>query len=132
MRIQINHKSGKPTYLQIVEQVQTALASGTARPGDQLPSIRELAEQLGINRNTVAKAYSELEHLGVTSTRQGLGVFLAEGKPQLTAAARRELAREAINAAIVQARHLDISDEEFLKLAEASLKDFSRRRGEEK
>ena len=132
MRIQINHKSGKPTYLQIVEQVQTALASGTARPGDQLPSIRELAEQLGINRNTVAKAYSELEHLGVTSTRQGLGVFLAEGKPQLTVAARRELAREAINAAIVQARHLDISDEEFLKLAEASLKDFGRRRGEEK
>lgn len=132
MRIQINHKSGKSTYLQIVEQVQTALASGTARPGDQLPSIRELAEQLGINRNTVAKAYSELEHLGVTSTRQGLGVFLAEGKPQLTVAARKELAREAIIAAIVQARHLDISDEEFLKLAEASLKDFSRRRGEEK
>ena len=131
MRIEINHKSGKPTYLQIVEQVQTAVASGTAFAGDQLPSIRDLAEQLRINRNTVARAYTELEHLGVTATRQGLGVFIAEGGRQLTAAARKELAREAIDAAIVQARHLDISDTEFLRLVEESLESFSRRRGEE-
>jgi len=132
MRIEINHKSGKPTYLQIVEQVQTAVASGTAFAGDQLPSIRDLAEQLRINRNTVARAYTELEHLGVTATRQGLGVFIAEGGQQLTASARKELAREAIDAAIVQARHLDISDADFLRLVEESIKSFSRRRGEEK
>ncbi len=132
MRIEINHKSGKPTYLQIVEQVQTAVASGTARAGDQLPSIRDLAEQLRVNRNTIARAYTELEHLGVTATRQGLGVFIAEQRTQLSAAARRELARQAIDAAIVQARHLDISDQEFLSLTEDSLKSFSRRRGEEK
>ena len=132
MRIEINHKSGKPTYLQIVEQVQTAVASGTARAGDQLPSIRDLAEQLRVNRNTIARAYTELEHLGVTATRQGLGVFIAEQRTQLSMAARRELAQQAIDAAIVQARHLDISDQEFLSLTEASLKSFSRRRGEEK
>ena len=132
MRIEINHKSGKPTYLQIVEQVQMALASGTAKAGDQLPSIRELAEKLRVNRNTVARAYTELEHLGVASTRQGLGVFLSEGKPQLTAAARRDMARDSIDAAIVQARHLDIGDEEFLRLVKSSLESFGRRRGEEK
>lgn len=132
MRIEINHKSGKPTYLQIVEQVQMAVASGLARPGDQLPSIRELAEQLRVNRNTIARAYTELEHLGVTDTRQGLGVFISERGNQLSAAARRDLAREAIDAAIVQARNLGLSDDDFLKLVESSLKTFSRRRGEEK
>lgn len=132
MRIEINYKSGKPAYLQIVEQVQIAAAAGTLRAGDQLPSIRELAEQLRINRNTVARAYSELEHLGVTATRHGLGVFIADSsRKQLSATARRDLARQAIDAAIVQARHLDISDEEFLRLAEAGLKSFNKRRGEE-
>jgi GntR family transcriptional regulator len=125
MRIEINYKSGQPAYLQVVDQVQTAVASGRLRPGDQLPSIRDLAEQLRINRNTVARAYTELEHLGVTATRQGLGVFIREGGAgQLSLAARRQQAREAINAAIVQARHLDISDDEFLKLAETCLKNF--------
>lgn len=132
MRIQINYKSGQPAYLQIVEQVQTATASGTVRAGDQLPSIRELAEQLRINRNTVARAYTELEHLGVTATRQGLGVFIAEAGTQLSADARAELALQAIDAAIVQARHLDIGDDEFLRLAKSALKSFSQRRGEEK
>ncbi len=131
MRIEINYKTGKPAYLQIVEQVQTAAASGLLRPGDQLPSIRDLAEQLRINRNTVARAYTELEHLGMTSTRQGLGVFISDAGNQLSIANRRQLARDAINAAIVQARHLDISDDEFLKLAEACLKNFDQRRGEE-
>lgn len=125
MRIQINYKSGKPAYLQIVEQVQAAVAGQTVRPGDQLPSIRELAEQLRINRNTVARAYTELEHLGVTATRQGLGVFIAETTSgRLTPSARAELAQEAIDAAIVQARHLGISDGEFLRLVETRLKSF--------
>lgn len=133
MRIEIDYKSGKPAYLQVVEQVQTAVAAGTIRAGDQLPSIRELAEQLRINRNTVSRAYTELEHRGVAMTRQGLGVFIAASPGgQLTLAARRERAGEAIDAAIVQARHLDISDEEFLRLAGERLKNFNRRRGETK
>lgn len=124
MRIEINYKSGTPAYLQIVEQVQTAVASGRLRAGDQLSSIRELAEQLRINRNTVARAYTELEHRGVTATRQGLGVFISDTGSRLSLATRRQQARDAINAAIVQARHLDISDDEFLRLAETCLKDF--------
>jgi GntR family transcriptional regulator len=132
--IRINFKSGKPAYLQIVEQVQAAVGGRTLRAGDQLPSIRELAEQLRINRNTVAKAYSELEHLGVTSTRQGLGVFIAEAGAgaRLTASARAAMAHESIDAAIIQARHLGLSDAEFLRLAEARLKKFPTGKGEDK
>lgn len=125
--MRINYKAGKPAYIQIVEQVRAAVAGETLRSGDQLPSIRELAEQLRINRNTVARAYTELEHLGVTSTRQGLGVFIAEpgAASQFTASAREAMAHETIDAAIVQARHLGLSDSDFLRLVEARLQKFT-------
>ena len=64
MLIQLNFKSGKPVYLQVVDQVKAAAASGALRAGEPLPSIRPLAEQLRVNRNTVAKAYAELEGPG--------------------------------------------------------------------
>lgn len=130
--IRINYKSGKPAYLQIVEQVQAAVAGRTLRAGDQLPSIRELAEQLRINRNTVAKAYGELEHRGVSSTRHGLGVFIAEvpGGAGLTASARSAMAAESIDAAIIQARHLGFDNAEFLRLVESRLEQFPSGKGE--
>ena len=68
MRFQLNFKSGKPVYLQVVDQVKSAAASGVVRPGEPLPSIRPLAEELRVNRNTVAKAYAELESQGVIET----------------------------------------------------------------
>ena len=71
MLIQLNFKSGKPVYLQVVDQVKAAAASGALRTGEPLPSIRPLAEQLRINRNTVAKAYTELEGQGVIETIAG-------------------------------------------------------------
>ena len=76
MYFELNFKSGKPAYLQIIEQVKYALATGALRSGDQLPPIRVLAERLRINRNTVAKAYGELQHEGVVEMEQGRGVFL--------------------------------------------------------
>ena len=78
MLIQVNFKSAKPVYLQVVDQVKAAAASGALRPGEPLPSIRPLAEQLRINRNTVAKAYTELEGQGVIETIAGRGCFLKE------------------------------------------------------
>ena len=65
MTFALNFKSGKPVYLQIVDQVKTAAAAGTVRAGEALPSIRPVAEQLRVNRNTIAKAYSELEKQGI-------------------------------------------------------------------
>ena len=65
MVLQINFKSGKPVYLQVVDQIKAAAASGTVQTGEPLPSIRPLAEELRVNRNTIAKAYGELESQGV-------------------------------------------------------------------
>ena len=75
MRFQLNYKSGKPVYLQMVDQVKAAAASGAVRDGDPLPSIRPLAEELRVNRNTVAKAYAELESQGVIQTTASAAEF---------------------------------------------------------
>ena len=81
---QIDFKSGKPVYLQLVDQIRYAAASGALRPGDPLPSIRPLAEELRVNRNTIAKAYTELESQGVIETIPGKGCFLKENNSPFT------------------------------------------------
>ena len=92
MFVQINFQSGVPVYLQIVEQVRSAAASGALRPGEPLPSIRPLAEQLRLNRNTIAKAYAELEHQGIIEAIAGKGCFLSHARsPLRTQEAKREL-----------------------------------------
>ncbi|MGO8813752.1 MAG: GntR family transcriptional regulator [Terriglobia bacterium] len=112
----ISFKSGTPIYLQIVEQVKAAAASGALRAGESLPSIRPLAEELRVNRNTVAKAYTELESLGVIETMPGRGCFLKENHSALRKGVRRELLTGEIDRAIVQAHHLQVPRDEFLEL----------------
>ncbi len=73
-----NTSSGIPIYLQLIEQVKHAIETGALRPGEQLPGIRKLAEDLVINVNTVAKAYRELEHDGTIELRQGFGAFVSK------------------------------------------------------
>jgi len=116
MLLQINFKSGLPIYLQLVEQIKTAAASGALRPGEALPSIRPLAEDLRVNRNTVAKAYSELESLGVIETLPGRGCFLKENHSALRKEVRRKLLIVEIDQAIVQAHHLQVPGDEFLEM----------------
>ena len=116
MVLQINFKSGMPIYLQIVDQIKAAAASGALQPGEALPSIRPLAEELRVNRNTVAKAYSELESQGVIGTLPGRGCFLKENHSALRKGVRRELLIEEIDRAIVQAYHLQVPRGEFLEL----------------
>src|SRR5688572_13975542 len=116
MYLQINFKSGMPVYLQVVDQIKAAAASGALKPGDPLPCIRPLAEELRVNRNTIAKAYSELESLGVIETQQGKGCFLTGNTSPLKKDIRRKMLIEEIDQAIVQAHHLQVSREEFLEL----------------
>src|SRR4026208_1240185 len=71
-----NPASGVPIYLHLMERVKHAVETGALRPGEQLPGIRPLAEELVINPNTVAKAYRELEHEGVIELRHGAGAFV--------------------------------------------------------
>ena len=116
MIIQLNFKSGKPVYLQIVDQVKAAAASGAIEAGEALPCIRPLAEELRVNRNTIAKAYSELENLGVIETQPGKGCFVKATQSRLKKDIRRKLLVEEIDQAIVQAHHLQIPSTEFIEL----------------
>ena len=116
MLLQISFKSGTPIYLQIVDQMKDAAASGALQPGEALPSIRPLAEELHVNRNTVAKAYSELESLGLIETLPGRGCFLKENHSALRKEVRRKLLIEEIDRVVVQAHHLQVARDEFLEL----------------
>jgi GntR family transcriptional regulator len=124
---QIDFKSGTPVYLQLVEQVRHAAASGGLRAGEPLPSIRPLAEELRVNRNTIAKAYAELENQGVIETIPGKGCFLKEVNSLLTKSARNDLLVQEIDRAVVAAHHLQIDDEELLTLVEKRLEVFKRK-----
>lgn len=121
MLFKINFKSGMPVYLQLVDQVKAAAASGALQPGEALPSIRPLAEELRLNRNTVAKAYSELESLGVIETLPGKGCFLKQNHSPLRKEIRRKLLIEEIDQAIVMAHHLQVPGPEFLELVQERL-----------
>ena len=122
MIIKPNPSLGVPIYLQLVEQVKHAIETGALRPGDQLPSIRPLAEELVINANTVAKAYRELEREGVVELRQGAGAFIAN-----TARARQgggekfRGAQPLVTETVEQLRARGLSDEEIRRLFEAEL-----------
>ena len=116
MLLQINYKSGKPVYLQVVDQIKAAAASGALQPGEALPCIRPLAEELRVNRNTIAKAYSELESTGVIEAVPGKGCFVKENQSPLRKDVRRKMLIEEIDQTIVQAHHLQISRDEFLTL----------------
>ena len=129
MKFQIDFKSGTPVYLQLVDQVKTAAASGALRRGDPLPSIRPLAETLRVNRNTVAKAYAELERQRVIETIAGKGCFVSDTQATVyKKEARLDLVGRAVDAAVVQAHHLQVGRADFLRLAETRFDAFQQRR----
>ena len=128
MLFQLNFKSAKAVYLQLVDQVKAAAASGAVRPGDPLPGIRPLAEELRVNRNTVAKAYAELESQGVIETLAGKGCFVRSNGSPFRKDVRRKLLAETIDDAVVDAHHLQIGKAEFLRLAEDRFDEFERKR----
>jgi GntR family transcriptional regulator len=128
MRIHLNFKSGKPVYLQVVDQVKSATASGALRTGEPLPSIRPLAEELRVNRNTIAKAYAELESQGVIETIAGKGCFVRANSSPFKKAVRLELLTRDIDGAVTQAHHLMVGKAEFLRLAEERFDAFAYQR----
>ena len=127
MLLQIDFKSGKPVYLQLVDQIRYAAASGGLRTGEPLPSIRPLAEELRVNRNTVAKAYAELENQGVIETIPGKGCFLKENNSPFNKQVRQKLMLAEIDEAVVMAHHLQVDREKFLALVKERLDYFERK-----
>ena len=127
MMFQLDFKSGKPVYLQLADQIRYAAASGSLRPGDLLPSIRPLAEELRVNRNTVAKAYAELESQGIIETLPGKGCFLKENHSPFTKQVKNKLLLTEIDEAVVMAHHLQVDREKFLALVRERLDYFERK-----
>jgi GntR family transcriptional regulator len=105
MMLRPNPALGVPIYLQLMEQVKHAIETGALRPGEQLPGIRPLAEELVINPNTVAKAYRELEHEGVIELRHGAGAFVS-GQPRARKLADTLRGAQQVVAAVVEIRRL--------------------------
>jgi len=116
-RIQLDLRSGTPIYIQIMEQIKQLVISGALRPGDQLPTVRALAQELRINFNTVARAYRLLDESGVISTQHGRGTYILEMPPP---EAQEQLRRESLAGLarryLSHALRLGASPEETLRI----------------
>jgi GntR family transcriptional regulator len=121
--LQIDFRSGLPIYIQIVNQVQAQIASGIIKPGDQLPTVRALAEELRVNFNTVARAYRMLDESRIISTQQGRGTYITEKPPP---AVNEKLRRETLEALtqryISEAMRLEFSKSEIRQMVNDQIK----------
>ncbi len=114
MIVRIDPDSAVPIYLQIVEAIQHAVATGTLKPGEQLPTVRELATTLRINPNTVARAYDQLDSAKVISTQQGRGTFVREQPDQEhLSRMRQEQLRTLMDSAVGKALSMGYSLDEI-------------------
>ncbi len=115
----IHPSSGVPLYLQLMEQIKHAVETGALREGDQLPTIRKVAEDLVMNPNTVVRAYRELEHEGVLVLKHGSGAFIRE-----SAGERGRLVRKAqgvLQTVIERLRGMGLTDDELRRVFENEL-----------
>ncbi|MGD8967229.1 MAG: GntR family transcriptional regulator [Anaerolineae bacterium] len=130
MRLQIDSESKVPIYFQIEDQVRALIAAGQLRPGEQLPTIRELAADLRVNSNTIARAYLELDRDGVISTQRGRGTFVA-GVPderQMARKRRRKL-HAIVQSALDEAHILGYEAGEIAAAFEEELADWQDKNG---
>ena len=116
MRLHISTKDAVPIYQQIVTQIKHMVASGRLIPGENLPPIRVLAEQLLINPNTVARAYRELEAAGLLASRRGSGTRVSVKGSPLAHAERLRVLTERVEGLLVEADHLDFTVEDVIEL----------------
>lgn len=116
MQIQISASDGIPIYLQIVSQVRYLIAAGRLQPGEELPPIRVLAEQLTVNPNTVARAYLELEHAGIVTKRHGSGTYVSEMRNSLPQREKSKILARRVDALLTEARQLEIELSEVIKM----------------
>jgi GntR family transcriptional regulator len=116
MQINISSSDGVPIYIQIVNQVKHLVAAGRLEPGDEIPPIRVLAEQLTVNPNTVVRAYLELERAGVVTKRQGSGTYVSENPSPLSRREKLKVLMQRVDSLLVEAGHLDIEFPEVLAL----------------
>ena len=115
--------SSEPIYRQLVEQVRRMAAAGQLKPGDGMPSVREIAQALALNPMTVSKAYGLLEMEGVLARRRGLGMVVADSAAPARPADRAELLRPVLERAALEARQLELDPDTVLNLFATILKE---------
>jgi DNA-binding transcriptional regulator YhcF (GntR family) len=116
VQIHIQPNDGLPIYLQIVNQIRYQIAAGRLAPGDEIPPIRVLAEQLVINPNTVARAYLELERAGLVAKRQGSGTYVAKAESALPRREKLKVLGRRVDTLLAEASQLDVPVEEVIEL----------------
>ena len=120
MELRINFVSGVPVYQQLMEQIKHAVETGAIRAGEQLPTIRKVAEELAMNPNTVARSYRELESQGVIEVRHGSGAYIVESNSGSKAVAIAETG-ETLRHGIEQGISLGLSEPELRRVFENEL-----------
>jgi GntR family transcriptional regulator len=117
----LNPSSGVPLYIQLVEQIKHAIETCALIPGDQLPGIRTLSQQLVVSPTTVVKAYTELEHEGVIELRQGAGAFVTDQELRPNQAGRLQAAKEQVHEFVRKLTARGLTEAEIRRLFEAEL-----------
>ncbi|MCD6361544.1 MAG: GntR family transcriptional regulator [Armatimonadetes bacterium] len=117
MYIEVDPKSSVPLYSQIKDALRLQVATGVIQPGDQLPRVRELAERLRVNPNTVARAYRDLQSEGLLVARQGSGTFVSDEAAAIGAREQREVLQAMLDEAACTAEGLGLTREEFEEMA---------------
>lgn len=131
MFITIDPASGLPIYVQIVNQIKTGIAMGRLPPEEPLPSVRQLALELAVNPNTVARAYLDLEYEGVIYKRQGAGTFVSAQGVEMSKNERRKVLSELIEKALVEGVNLGLGERELRETFERVLEKIMQSRESE-
>lgn len=108
MRIQVSTADGVPIYLQIINQIKYQISSGVLRPGDEMPPIRTLAETLMVNPNTVARAYRELQQVGLLENKRTAGTYVSQGESPLSHQEKRRILEERIDSLLTESHQLRV------------------------
>jgi GntR family transcriptional regulator len=124
MAFHIDTASRLPIYEQLAQQIREAIARGELQPEERLPSVRRLSDELVVNPNTIARAYTELERAGLVVSRPGLGVFVAQPRAELTRAARDRRLAELLDRWLTEAVHLGYTAEEVVRLVRERVREF--------
>jgi GntR family transcriptional regulator len=121
MLFAIEPANGVPIYEQIARQIKFAIAGGAYRPGEIVPSVRDLAQRLAVNPNTVAKAYRDLQQAGILTTLRGTGLAVADGAPKVCRADRVRLIRQRLRQALLEAKQSQLDADQLKRLIDEEL-----------
>jgi len=125
MQFRIDNASDRPVYQQIIDQVKRDIALGRLNKDEKLPTVRQLAKQIAINPNTIAKAYRQLEQEGIIVTKPGAGAFVANLDSNLSRAVRKKIISEELERIAVEAFHMQIDRQTLMELFNNAVEKFN-------